>query len=178
MIADILKLVFASALVAGLMSACVSQHRPSIGDKQHELAHSSEKFYLEALERSRPVFRVDPVRSLAVMEVHRSGSLARLGHDHVIASHDIQGYVAPNDGRADLQVPLHRLTVDEPELRAEAGFDTQPSAAFIEGTRQNMLQKVLEIDRHPFAFVSVRASDANHIGNELNIAMTLHGVTR
>ena len=61
-------------------------------------------------------------------------------------------------GRADLYVPLDTLVVDEPALRAEAGFDTQPSAADIAGTRRNMLEKVLEADRYPFALIAVKRS--------------------
>src|SRR5256885_13274028 len=109
------KLLLASAVIGGLMSACVPQTPHPIGHKQHEPPDSSGKFYLEALARNRTVFRIDSARSLAVIEVRRSGSLARLGHDHIVASHDIQGYIAPDERRSDLYVQLDRLTVDEPE---------------------------------------------------------------
>ena len=69
----------------------------------------------------------------------------------MIASHDVAGFIAPGEGRADLYVPLDALVVDEPALRSEIGLDTQPSAADIEGTRRNMLEKVLETDRYPYA---------------------------
>ncbi len=132
-------------------------------------------FYRDAAKRGEPVFEIDPARSLVVVEVRRAGSLARLGHDHVVASHDLRGYVAPDAGRADLYVSLDRLTVDEPSLRAQAGFDTQPSAEDIAGTRRNMLERVLHANRHPWALIAVMGkADSPHLG----VAITLNGVTR
>src|SRR6266508_6924624 len=106
-----------------------------------------EAYYQEAAVQGKPVFRVDSRESLVVIEVRRSGSLARLGHDHVVASHELVGYVAPGEGRADLVVALESLAVDEAALRAEAGFDTQPTEPDIEATRANMLEKVLEAEK-------------------------------
>src|SRR5262245_57038327 len=76
-----------------------------------------ESHYLQAQKQGKPVYRVDPAESLVVIEVRRGGSLARLGHDHVVASHDVTGYVSPDEGRADMYLALARLAVDEPELR-------------------------------------------------------------
>ena len=135
----------------------------------------NESYYRDAAARGAAIFRVDSTGSLAVIEVYRAGSLARLGHDHVVASHDITGFIAPAEGRADLRVPLQRLVVDEPELRAEAGFDTRPSAADIEGTRKNMLGKVLRADAHPVALVSVTSVSADR---KARATITLNGVTR
>jgi hypothetical protein len=123
------------------------------------------------------VYRVDPAGSLLVMDVRRGGSLARLGHDHVVASHDVAGYLAPDAGRADFLVPLDALVVDEPALRAEAGLDTQPSAAAIAGTRHNMLDKVLEADRYPAALITVSGGLVG-VGPQLfHLTITLHGTT-
>jgi len=137
-----------------------------------------EGYYREALAQGKPVFRVDSRESLVVIEVRRSGSLARLGHDHVVASHEIVGYVAPDEGRADLYVALGRLAVDEAALRAEAGFDTQPAESDIEGTRANMLEKVLEADKFPFALIRVSGADARRGEVTLSVAITLHGNAR
>ena len=175
---DVRRALVVATLVAGLVSACAPQVPLLIRADEQSPASFPEQYYQQAIERRRPVFSVDPARSLVVVEVRRGGSLARLGHDHVVAIHDVRGYVAPDEGRADLYVQLDRLVVDEPELRAEAGFDTQPSAADVAGTRQNMLEKVLEVDRHPFALVSVIGDTAGDRGPSLNVSITLHGVTR
>lgn len=131
-----------------------------------------------AIARGEPVFRIDPARSLIVIEVRRAGSLARLGHDHVVASHDVRGFVAAQERRADLYVPLDRLSVDEPALRTEAGFDTQPSASDIAGTRSNMLVHVLSTDRFPFALVSISDVDQRGTNSSATLAIALHGTTR
>jgi hypothetical protein len=137
-----------------------------------------EGYYQQALKAGKPVFRIDPAQSLVVIEVRRGGSLARLGHDHVVASHEVTGYVAPGEGRADLYVVLARMVVDEPALRKESGFDTQPTESDIEGTRANMLNHVLEADKFPFALIAVAGADAKEKNTTLAVAVTLHGRTR
>lgn len=132
-------------------------------------------FYRGIARRGEAVLAVDPTRSLVVVEVRRAGSLAKLGHDHVIAAHDLRGFVAPDERRADLYVRLDTLTVDEPQLRAKAGFDTEPTAEDIAGTRRNMLGRVLHADAHPYALVAVTRSAE---GRDLDVAITLNGITR
>ena len=109
-----------------------------------------------------------------MIEVRRGGALARLGHDHVVASHDVDGYALPGAKRADVYVPLATLSVDEPALRAEAHFDTQPTADDIAGTRRNMRDRVLEVARYPFARIAVRSVGADFVDADI----TLHGATR
>ena len=135
-------------------------------------------FYEQAVSRGQPVYRIEPARSLAVITVRRGGSLARLGHDHVVASRHVQGLIAPGEGRADLYLPLAELSVDEPALRAEAGLDTQPSEADIAATRANMLDKVLEVQRFPFALIRVSGPGAMTADARLGLDITLHGMTR
>src|SRR5213596_898768 len=145
----------AAALLSPLLAGCAPLLREPAPAPAGPPADFPEGYYREALGRGKPVFRVDSRESLVVIEVRRSGSLARLGHDHVVASHEIGGYVAPDEGRADLYVSLARLAVDEAALRTEAGFDTQPGESDIEGTRANMLEKVLEAEKFPFALIGV-----------------------
>src|SRR6266516_4585606 len=125
----------AAALLSTILAGCAPLLREPAPAPAVPPADFPEDYYREALGRGKPVFRVDPRESLVVIEVRRAGSLARLGHDHVVASHEVGGYVAPDEGRADLYVALGRLAVDEAALRTEAGFDTQPAESDIEGTR-------------------------------------------
>jgi len=176
------RAVLAAALIALMLAAMLEGCAP-LAPKRASApaalpADFPEDHYREALAQGKPVFRIDPAESLVAIEVRRSGSLARLGHDHVIASHDVVGYVAPDEGRADLYVALERLAVDEPALRAEAGFDPQPAESDIEGTRANMLEKVLETEKFPFALVRVSGVDARQGEVTLSVAITLHGSTR
>src|SRR6266851_3788552 len=151
-----LRAVLLSAMLAG----CAPLLREPAPAPAAPPADFPEAYYREALAQGKPVFRVDPAESLIVIEVRRSGSLARLGHDHVVASHEVVGYVAPDEDRGDLFVALERLAVDEAALRAEAGFDTQPTESDVEGTRAHMLAKVLEADKFPFALISVAGANA------------------
>src|SRR6266853_4059341 len=169
-----LRAVFLSAMFAG----CAPLLREPAPAPAAPPADFPEAYYREALAQGKPVFRVDPAESLIVIEVRRSGSLARLGHDHVVASHEVGGYVAPDEGRADLYVALGRLSVDEAALRTEAGFDTQPAESDIAGTRANMLGKVLEAEKFPFALIRVSGADASQRDVTLSVAITLHGSTR
>src|SRR4030095_9822590 len=173
--ADLRKLL-AAFIIAALLSACAPQPARPRAVAAPPPEGFPEQFYVQAIGRHQPVFRIDPARSLVVIEARRGGSLARIRHDHVVASHDVQGYVAPEAGRSDLHVELARLVVDEQPLRAEAGFDTRPSEEDIDGTRKNML-KVLEAERYPFALVGVtRAGKAGD--SKMNVSITLNGMNR
>lgn len=165
------------ALACALLAACVARPPvlPSPVDTQAP-ADFPHAFYRQAIADGKTVLHIDPAQSLVTIEVRRGGPLARLGHDHLVASHDVRGDVLPSEGRADLYLPLTRLTVDEAALRTEAGMDTQPSQEAIDGTRRNMLDKVLEAERYPHAMVRI-ARDAGK-PDMLKAAVTLHGQTR
>ena len=122
-----------------------------------------------------PQLQIDTTSSLIVVTVRRGGVLARLGHDHVVASHTVTGKVSPAQDRADLQFRLDQMTVDEADLRRIAGLEKQPSADAIDGTRHNMLTKVLDAERYPV--VSIHA-ERDAPGQPLRVSITLHGVTR
>lgn len=134
------------------------------------------QWYRQAGAAGTPVFAVAPRESLLAVTVRRAGLLARLGHDHVVASHDLSGFASPAAGRADLEFRADRLAVDEPALRLDAGLGPQPSAASVEGTRTNMLSRVLEAQRFPV--VRLHAERIAGTADRLRVAITLHGVTR
>jgi polyisoprenoid-binding protein YceI len=91
-------------------------------------------------------FDVVAADSLLTIRVYRAGTLARMGHNHLIASHDLSGSASvPEDLTAssfEVHVPVAGLTVDEETLRkaernADFAADVPDSAR--EGTRHNML---------------------------------------
>jgi hypothetical protein len=174
---DVRRSFVVAALVAGLLAACVSQAPRSPPREEQRPEAFPEAFYLQSAARGHAVFQIEPALSLVAIEVRRAGSLARLGHDHVVASHDLHGYVAPDEGRADLYVRLDALVVDEPDLRARAAFDTQPSEAAIAGTRENMLAQ-LHAEEHPYALIHAQMTDADANGPEASVAITVNGITR
>lgn len=177
-----LRAVPCAVVLALVVAGCAQQGRAPVREPDSATALAPEmslrKAYEEAAAQGRSVHRVDAAQSLVVITVRRGGSLGRLGHDHVVASHAVQGWIAPDAGRADLFVPLAELVVDEPELRAEAGLDTQPSASDIAGTRTNMIDKVLETQSFAYALIRVTSVDRAATGVRLKVAITLRGVTR
>ncbi|WP_322405165.1 YceI family protein [Massilia luteola] len=120
------------------------------------------------------VYAVDSGASILTVTVRRAGLMARLGHDHVVASHTLAGYVAPGVDRADVSFRADQMTVDEPPLLRDAGIATERSPQAVEGTRKNMLGPVLDAQRYPV--VTLHAERLAE--GRLRVAVTLHGVTR
>jgi polyisoprenoid-binding protein YceI len=131
-------------------------------------------WYRAAAASGAAVYAVDPGASLVAVTVRRAGLVARLGHDHVVASHTLAGYAAPGVGRADVSFRVDQMTVDEPQLLRDADIATQPSPQAVEGTRKNMLGPVLDAQRHPV--VTLHAE--RQADGRLRVAVTLHGATR
>jgi len=172
--ADDIRRACLMVVFAGLVAGCTPRISPPAAVEHSQApADFPESYYQQAEAPGKKFLRVDPDRSLVVIVVRRDGPLARLGHDHVVASHDVRGYVDMAGDRADLYIPLDRLEVDEPNLRSEAGLTTQPSEEAVEGTRHNMLERVLESGRFPFALMRItrRVTDRS----KLSVTIALHG---
>jgi polyisoprenoid-binding protein YceI len=101
-------------------------------------------------------YEVVPAQSLLTIRVYRGGTLAKAGHNHLVASHDLTGtaYLPDDLTRAsfELRFPVAGLTVDEAQLRALEGADFAaevPDSAR-QGTRQNMLgEALLDAEHYP-----------------------------
>jgi polyisoprenoid-binding protein YceI len=130
--------------------------------------------YRTAAASGTAVYAIDPGASLVAVTVRRGGLMARLGHDHVVASHTLTGYAAPGMGRADVSFRLDQLTIDEPQLLRDAGIGTSPSPEAVEGTRKNMLGPVLDAERYPVVTLHAELP----ADGRLRVDVTLHGTTR
>lgn len=162
--------------VAPLLLLAACSGTPQLPAPELAAPASAEAWYRQAAQNGAAIYAIDSAQSLITVTVRRGGALARFGHDHVVASRTVAGFVAPDAGRADFQFRLDQMTVDEPALRAAAGLDTQPSAEAVEGTRENMLRRVLEAERFPI--VSLRAERVPGQDGMLRLAVTLHGVEK
>jgi hypothetical protein len=159
--------------LCSLLASCVPHHAPPVTALQLQPpADFPMAYYRQAQAAGGPILQIESKLSLLTVTVRRGGVLAKLGHDHIVASHAIAGYVDTGAKRADLYLPLDQLSVDEATLRAAAGFDTQPSAEAIEGTKRNMLTKVLEAASFPYALIHITTDHTS-----LNVTITLHGAT-
>ena len=119
-------------------------------------------------------YRVVPSESEVRILVYRGGSLAKLGHNHVIASHDLGGTVIvpadPTRAEFEIVMPVAPLAVDEPDRRAAEGADfaTQVSDSARAGTHRNMMRpEVLDGDHYPL--VTVRSRSITRAGDDFTV---------
>jgi polyisoprenoid-binding protein YceI len=136
----------------------------------------------ERAPRGDRVYRIAPGESQLDIFVRRGGRLARLGHNHIVTSRDVAGFVLdaadPARSRFDFYFPVATLVVDDPALRAEAGPDyaSQPSENDIEGTRRNMLgERLLDAEAYPYVLVSGRIVRGSAEQPEVALTITIKG---
>jgi hypothetical protein len=160
-------------LLAGLLSAC--QPQPAPEPKPDLPAGTTWPAYdfKRAAASGLPVYRLDPASSHIDVVVRREGTLARLGHDHVVAARDAQAYLlfgGPiGNWRAEMRFEAAKLDVDPAEERAKYQLDTDPDADAIEGTRRNLLDKVLQAQRWPW--LGIEISDFEREGSGFSAHM-------
>lgn len=177
-IRQIVHLVF--LLLSLVLGGCVTQQKVYEGPAQP--SDFPEQFYLEvASDPQKSIYKIDSDLSQIVLRVYRGGAMARLGHDHVVSSQNVQGYIALNKEsgqcHADFFAPLSMLIVDDPELRIAAELDTTPSPSDIAGTKNNML---ISLEAANFPFVQLASKDCSGVlsGTETTVVLTLHGVSQ
>ena len=109
-------------------------------------------------------YKVVAEESLLQILVYRGGAMARLGHNHVIASHHLEGELHLVEDatatRFEIRVPVDQLTVDEPAMREQAGADFPPGVpqSARDGTRKNLLSAAL-LDGASYPQIRLRATD-------------------
>lgn len=137
-----------------------------------------EASYVAAAKAGSAVYRIVPAESRILVRVTRAGAMKNLGHDHAVASEDVQGFVElgaePSASRADIVMPVRNLIVDKPTYRERLGLDTYPSEDDVAGTYTNML-KVLEPAVHPWVAMHARIASVHGDSTILGVSITLHG---
>jgi polyisoprenoid-binding protein YceI len=119
-------------------------------------------------------YKVSAEQSLLQILVYRGGAMARLGHNHVIASHHLAGsvYVTSDlaQSRFDISIPVNDLTIDEPAMREQAGADFPPGVpqSARDGTRSNMLSEAL-LDGARFPVIRLRATEVVAAGDVFDV---------
>jgi hypothetical protein len=141
-------------ILALTLSACPTLRRPN-PPLPPSLPPRPEQPLLQPVAGAQ-LYRVVPEQSLVRVLVYRGGAFAQVGHNHVIASHDLTGrlYVHKDLEKSafELVMPVDKLTVDEPDLRREEGpqFPPEVPESAKQGTRQNMLgEAVLDGEHYP-----------------------------
>lgn len=117
--------------------------------------------------------------------VYRGGSMAKLGHNHVVlfpgARGDVYLSADPADSLFDLVVPVVDAVVDPPELRRSQGRDFQSniSDGARSRTRDNMLgEKILDAAQYPYIAVSSTAIEGPWTKPRVTLDITIRDATR
>lgn len=133
-----------------LLAACPRVTRPPVEEKPALPPAPTADL------RGAVIYDVNPQASEVHILVYRGGTLARLGHNHVMTSRSLSGRVWVNAALEksgfELSFAVAQLIVDDPEARRAAGSDFPPDIpqADRDGTRNNMLKvEVLDTDHYP-----------------------------
>lgn len=108
--------------------------------------------------------------------VFRDGPMARLGHNHVVSSHGLQGSIdlggKRQEPRFSIVLPVESFTVDDAAARAEEGDEFQGVVAddAIAGTRRNLLGEALLDAVH---FPDIRLTSRRVAGTAPDVPVTL-----
>lgn len=163
------------------LSACAPAPRVELPPVAGPPEGFPAELYEQAAQDGESVYRVAPEYSILVTYAYAEGALAStVGHSHVVSTRQIDGYVLVRESgvRADLYLAVEDLVVDDPELRAQAGFSGELSEENIQATRSNMLTQVLEAGRYPFVSLHLDSRPPRARGDPVTGLLTLHGQTR
>jgi polyisoprenoid-binding protein YceI len=133
---------------------------------------------ISAIPPGAKAYSVVPEESLLQILVYRGGAMARLGHNHVIASHRLTGAVYvlddPTQMRFDVSFPVNELTVDEPAMREMAGSDFPPNVPQTarDGTRTNLLSEAL-LDGANYPEIRLRATEVVAAGENYDVGVEI-----
>ena len=135
--------------------------------------------------RGARIYNVDPDASDIYVQVFRGGTLARLGHNHVMSSKELSGKIWMHTDLErsgfELGLPVATLAVDDRRARVAAGpeFPGEIPEDDREGTRKNMLRaEVLDAEHHPrIELRSVRITGSIRQA-QIRTRVTIKGATR
>jgi polyisoprenoid-binding protein YceI len=154
-----IRILVVGAVVWGL-EACRTSPPPA----ENPPAAPVPQVAVPAIAPEAKPYPIVPEESLLQILVYRGGTMARLGHNHVIASHHLAGTVFVTDDvaqtRFDLQIPVNDFTIDEPAMREQAGADFPPGVpqSARDGTRRNLLSPAL-LDGANYPTIRLRCTD-------------------
>jgi hypothetical protein len=176
-------IAFATALAASCESSAPRAPQPS--SSAAESAIVADDYGALARSGDGTVYTVDAGKSRVLIYVFRGGAAAFAGHNHIVAATGFGGHAfVPNKGldraRLDLEFPLDRLQVDDPELRRTTGgaFATALSADAIAGTREHMLGvRGLDAAHYPLLRAHAIAVVGERPKPIVRLALQLHGQT-
>lgn len=165
-------------IVLVLLGACAQ--RPLRDELPREQSAPSESSRTGA-----QIYTIDAQASDIHILVYRAGTLARLGHNHVISSKTLRGEVWLHQEFSasgfDVTLPVATLIIDDPKTRARHGeeFAAEVAQKDIDGTRRNLMRPEV-LDGEQFPEIKLVASEVSGSidAPSLKAQVTLKGVTR
>ena len=138
---------------------------------------------IQQMGEERPagrLFLIHPDTSDLRIVLGAEGSLARLGHPHVVGGAVIQGeLLLADDWRQStfqLWIPVEDLMVDVPDWREDEGFPPNMPAGAIEATRRNMLSaSQLDAVQHPLVIIEGLSITGPQWQPDISVRMTVAG---
>ncbi len=143
-------------LVTCLLASCAQPSLQPEPSRSEELPRPIDT-------RGAVVYAIDAQASSLNILVYRGGTLARLGHNHVVSSKSISGraWVHGDFTRSgfEISVPVHSLIIDDVEARASHGEDFAAIVPQkdIDGTRRNMMKPEV-LDGERFAEIAIASA--------------------
>lgn len=169
--------LFTSTLLLAALAACQAVPRPDAGDQ----SRPAESQVPERPDGRR--YEVTGGESDVRIMAYPAGSMARLGHPHVIGGNAISGEVIVTEdfhrSWLHLEIRVDALEVDRAPWRRDEGFDPDMSDSAIADTRENMLSaEQLDAAQHPNIVIESLDLTGPPWQPDIEIRITLAGVQR
>ncbi|HVY24789.1 MAG TPA: YceI family protein [Steroidobacteraceae bacterium] len=128
--------------------------------------------------RGAQLYRIVSGKSWVHILVYRGGKLANLGHNHVISSQSINGYIWRHQQPAlcgfDIAVPVDDLVVDNNDARAAEGaaFPLNVPDSARQGTMHNMLSAAL-LDSQRYPTIRLQSANVSQHDSALSVVVNI-----
>lgn len=131
------------------------------------------------------LYRLAPEQSTLHILVYRGGTMANLGHNHVVSSSTLSGHVWLHDSLTrsgfTIMLPVNDLIVDDAQARKDEGaeFVSVVSDSARAGTRTNML-KPEQLDGEHYPVIRLRSLSVagTRAQPQVQVQITIKGQSR
>ena len=101
---------------------------------------------------------INSEKSLLTVHVNKAGLLSFIGHQHIVASRDLDGWVDEVKNQGYFSFDIAKMTMDEPALLKSKMLPDELNVSEKEATKQNMM-KMLDANNFPNVRVLVTSYD-------------------
>nr|WP_315464167.1 YceI family protein [uncultured Rhodoferax sp.] len=179
------RLALVIACVAGLGACSAPAPHSPLSTKAAAAPISAVPRTAVGADQAALLYRIVPAESALRILVYRGGTMAKLGHNHVISSADVHGRIwrgpSLESSGFEITVPVNTLIVDDNSTRLEEGedFPLNLSEDAKAGTKANMLRPTL-LDGAQYPDITIRSTQISGDGStpEVVASMRIKDQTR